>query len=137
MSHQGPLLEGLFLIDTPITVRLHFYEGFTGGPLYIDFPPGPQDFTEITGSLQGDLVGQNSSTLTLTFPDEWNEVRLGDHLYRVRLGSVAVPAWDQGGVDIPREVTVQEVPEPSTLALAASALVLAVCRKRVFRQPRA
>jgi hypothetical protein len=91
---------------------------------------------ELHGRLAGELSGTYGSTLTFTFPSVPAELRLGDHLYRVRVGSVAVPAWGDptsAFVEIPREVTVTQVPEPASLALAAFGL--AACGLARRRKP--
>ncbi|MGL4553870.1 MAG: PEP-CTERM sorting domain-containing protein, partial [Gemmataceae bacterium] len=121
--HQfGPAPVGAIRFDQEVTYSLGFTldDGTAGG-------------VSVAGRLSGALDGLTGSTLRLTFPDEPAEVRVGDYLFRVRVGSVDIPAWgDPAGeiIGIPTEVTVSpadlaQVPEPGTLVLAA--LGVAAC----------
>jgi hypothetical protein len=80
----------------------------------------------IEGTLSG-VVGIDTSTAVLTFPRNPTEFVVGDHVYRVWLPDVAVPAWLGAESRFTPQLTVntlgssEQAPEPSTLALGALA----------------
>ena len=111
-------------LDAPFSLAYAFYEGDRRGHL------------TVTGQVQGTL-GPSSSTMTLTFAGP-GSVRLGDHLYKVWIDTIAVPpAPGRSGVVLRPRLAVSEavpVPEPSALALAGAAgLTLAAFRQAARR----
>jgi hypothetical protein len=106
-------------LDTDFRLSLTFYEGDRHGHL------------DVLGRLRGTL-GPLSSTMTLSFAEP-GSVRVGDHIYAVRVGSVPVPPVPgHSDVVLRPELTVtraQHMPEPSALALTgAAALTLIATR---------
>jgi hypothetical protein len=124
LGAHAPPGAGPLTLDTDFRLGLTFYEGDRQGDL------------EVVGRLRGTL-GPLSSTMTLSFARP-GSVRLGDHLYTVRINSVPVPpAPDRSDVVLRPEVTVsraaQHMPEPSALALTGAAALTLLASRRLRR----
>jgi hypothetical protein len=98
-----------------------------------DAPSGASGFVTFHGAVQGTIWdGGGTFRLQPVFPDPMPQtLRLGGHLYEVSLKSLPLEYWTSGYVpkptstdwmEIPMDVTV--VPEPTTLAILGSGLVL-------------
>jgi hypothetical protein len=85
-----------------------------------DLASGEQVSFYLANRLTGTLVGTTGSTAYLEFLGPQRPIRVGDHLYRIRYDSVDVPSWDalSEPLLIHGDLTVTQVPEPTTLALA-------------------
>jgi hypothetical protein len=144
--HPGAVSSGTVLLDGAQPLRLQLFTISWFGPP----PVGPADvqggfglqlgFHDLSNDLSGTfgersimgnaigvtvtgtVTGQFGSTLMLESPVEPTTLRLGDHLYSVRIESTSISAWGApDDTSVYMDVTVNQVPEPSGLALGAAA----------------
>jgi hypothetical protein len=94
-----------------------------------------------TGQINGDLSSGNALILNNFTGQSTQTQTIGNHQYTVSIGSFAppgVPGVGFGSISALARVTVQDVPEPSTLALSGLAVSLFGVRLwRRRRSPRA
>jgi hypothetical protein len=82
-----------------------------------------------SGKFNGVLSSKSALIMNEFTSPETQAVQIGSHLYTVKIGPFAPPgpptATNSGSISALASVTVKEVPEPSTLALAG--MCLGVC----------
>lgn len=103
ITGEHPLIN-IFLFEASIT----------------DLDSGETANFTISGRLTGMITDTTGSTGRLEFLGSRRPIRVGDHLYRIRYDSVDIPSWDALAepLVINGDITVTQVPEPTTLALA-------------------
>ncbi len=130
VSTANPMSPATFT-NTPYSLTLAIYDEVANASKSMKF----------SGAFSGVLSAKSAIIMNTFTGSDTQAVQIGSHLYTVKIGPFSPPgpptATNSGSISALANVTVQEVPEPTTLALAG--ICLSVCgagwwlRRRTLR----